>query len=161
MKNIFLVLLLMIGVSVSYAQNPIVVYRTSQAPVYTVEEVFTYTWPSDTTTLDTIITPKINLKGTLYVTDALHSMIGQVRNDLDTCTYTVAYQSMTGGGHILFAQAWTTCTTVSAQQLLPGEFAGFVNQLPTTTGWVRFRIIRSKGSTQSVASRTTITLHRY
>lgn len=161
-RSLVLSVLVLVSTVFMAVAQPVQVTRGPQTPTITIERVFKAT-KGDTVTTDTVTSDVVALKGTLYstTTDTVHRFVGYVRNVADTCTYTIAYQDCTAEGTPITGAAWTNLAYPIALVLLPNRFARIQQLVNVSTQYVRFRVIRGKGSTQSVYGSVEIHLFRY
>lgn len=165
MKNfIIAIAILVAGVSTTLAQG-VVQTRAPQTPTVRPEVVFTSTKTGGAAT-DTVFSDIVALKGTLYsavatqAQDTLHRFVGYQLVQGDTCSYTIAYQDCTPEGAPFNPGTWTTIG--AALQYIPNRGNQLWASVGLSTHFVRFRLIRAQGSTQSVnGSRYTLSLFRY
>lgn len=164
MKNfIIAIVILVAGVYTTSAQG-VQQVRAPQTPTVRPEVVFTSTKTGGAAT-DTVFSDIVALKGTLYsvnatAADTLHRFVGYQLVQGDTCTYTIAYQDCTPEGAPFNPGSWTTIG--AALQYVPNRGNQLWASVGLSTHFVRFRLIRAQGATQSVnGSRYTLSLFRY
>jgi hypothetical protein len=165
MKNIIiLIAVLVAGVYTTSAQS-VQQVRAPQTPTVRPEVVFTSTKTGGAAT-DTVFSGVIALQGTLYsavttqAQDTLHRFVGYQLVTGDTCTYTISYQDCTPEGAPFNPGTWTTIG--AALQYVPNRGNQLWASVGLSTHFVRFRLIRAQGATQSVAgSKYSLSLFRY
>lgn len=164
MKNfIIAIVILVAGVYTTLAQG-VVQTRGPQTPTVRPELVFTSTKTGGAAT-DTVFSGVIALQGTLYsanatAADTLHRFVGYQLVQGDTCTYTIAYQDCTPEGAPFNPGTWTSIG--AALQYVPNRGNQLWASVGLSTHFVRFRLIRAQGGTQSVAgSKYSLSLFRY
>lgn len=162
MKNFIIsIALIAAGVITTSAQS-VIQLRGPQTPTIRPEVVFTSTKTGGAAT-DTVFSNVIALQGTLYpntTADTVHRFVGYQQVTGDTCTYTLAFQDCTAEGVAFNPGTWTTIGI--ALQYVPNRANQLWQTVGLSTHFVRFRLIRAQGATQSVAgSKYSLSLFRY
>lgn len=159
MRTILTILTLVMATVAMSAQH-FTTTRGVATPSWRVDNTWTFK-KADTVTTDTVTSPVVNLFGSFYPAspDTVHRINGGVINKFDTCTYTIAYFQCGPNGENLSGGSWTNIVT--AQQLLPGVFFPWRFSVPITTQYVKFRAIRTKGSTQRVDNTAILYIYRF
>lgn len=166
MKNILIAIVASIAFATTAFSQAVVQTRQPQTSTVRPELVFQSLKNGGAAT-DTVISDIVALKGTLYsaiattAADTLHRFVGYQIVTGDTCTYTIAYQDCTPEGAPFFPGTWTTIGA-AALQYVPNRGQPITAAVHVSTHFVRFRLIRAQGATQSVAnSQYRLFLHRY
>ena len=165
MKNIIIAMLsLFVFCTTAYSQA---VVQTRQPQTSTVRpELVWQSIKNGGAATDTVFSDVVALKGTIYhdvntaAADTLHRFVGWQSVTGDTCTYTLAYQDCTGEGVPILPTAWKTIGAAILYN--PNQAAPATALVHLATHFVRFRLIRAQGATQSVVNSTfRLTLLRY
>jgi hypothetical protein len=161
MKNFIIAIVLLVAGVVTTSAQGVVQTRAPQTPTVRPELVFTSLKTGGAAT-DTVFSDIVALKGTLYsaTIDTIHRFVGYQFVQGDTCTYTIAFQDCTPEGAPFNPGTWTTVGT--ALQFVPNRGNQIWSIVGLSTHFVRFRLIRAQGATQSVnGSRYSLSLYRY
>lgn len=165
MKNIIVILVSFVALSIGVLAQSVHQSRAPQTPTIRPELVFKSVKTGGAAT-DTVFSNTIALQGTLYsavstiAADTLHRFVGYQLNTGDTCSYTLAYQDVSPEGAPFNPGTWTTIG--AALQYIPNRANQLWQTVGLSTHFVRFRLIRAQGGTQSVTNATySLFLYRY
>lgn len=163
MKNLILSLAF-VATTLGVAAQSVQVTRDPGTPTVRPEIVFTATKTGGAAT-DTVYSGVVAVKGTLYsavataAADTLHKFVGYQVVTGDTCTYSLAYQECTPEG-VPFYTTWTSL--LSSFQFVPNRALGCWANILISSHFVKFRVIRAQGATQSVSNSVySLFLYRY
>lgn len=154
MKNFILYVILAVATVSTAVAQAVITSRTPGTPTVRPELVFQSIKTGGAAT-DTVYSNTIALKGTLYsavatvAADTLHKFVGYQTVTGDTCTYSIAFQEVSPEGYPYRPGTWTAIQT--SVQFVPSQGRELWQAVGLSTHFVRFRLIRAQGSTQSVA----------
>lgn len=167
MKNIIILVLLAVA-SLGLKAQSVQITRDPGTPTVRPELVFSSTKTGGAAT-DTITSNIVSLKGTLYsavatqAADTVHRFTGYITVTGDTCTYTLQVQELSPEGIPFAPGLWTTVAKGGAQlQYIPNRASEVWHNVNLSVHFVRFRLFRAQGATQSVSnSLFQLFLYRY